>query len=80
MTIQMITRFFMWCSILNVALLLISFVIVAFAGVFVYRLHSTWFPLSRETFYVICYSLIGFYKIMIFIFSVIPWIALLIIG
>ena len=80
MDIQMLTRFFMWCTILNMGLLVLSFLILAFAGDFVYRMHSKWFPMQRETFNVVFYSFIGIYKTIVFIFNVVPWIVLAIIG
>ncbi len=45
MDIQMLTRFFMWCKILNMGLLVFSSLILAFSGDFVYRIHSKWFPI-----------------------------------
>lgn len=80
MSIQMLTSFFMWCTLLNMGLLLLSFLMLAYAGDFVYNMHSKWFSMPRETFNVVLYSLIGFYKIIVYVFNVIPWIALLIVG
>jgi len=80
MDIQMLTQFFMWCTILNFGLLIFSFLILAFAGDFVYRLHGKWFPMPRETFNVVLYSFIAIYKILVLVFCVVPWIALVIIG
>jgi len=72
----------MWCTILNVAFLVLSFLVVAFGfgSDFVYRMHSKWFPMPRETFNVVIYSFIGVYKIFVFVFNIVPWIALTIIG
>ena len=80
MDIQMLTSFFMWCTILNMGLLVLSSLILAFAGDFVYRIHGKWFPMPRETFNVVIYSIIGMYKIIVFVFCVIPWAVLAIIG
>lgn len=80
MDIQMLTRFFMWCTILNLGLLVLSSLILAFAGDFVYRIHSKWFPMTRETFNVAIYSFIGLFKIVWLVFNVVPYVALLIIG
>jgi hypothetical protein len=80
MDITTIRAFFMWCTILNGALLLFSFIIYVLAGDFVYRMHSRWFALSRETFNVVFYSFLGFYKIFVLAFNLVPYIALLIIG
>jgi len=80
MDIYSITAFFMWCTILNVALLLLSSLICLCAGDWAYRIHSKWFSISRETFNVAFYSFLGLYKIFIFVFNLIPYIALLIIA
>jgi len=80
MDIDSITAFFMWCTILNIALLLLSSLICLCAGDWVHRIHSKWFSISRETFNVAIYSFIGLYKIFIFVFVLIPYIALLIVA
>jgi hypothetical protein len=80
MDIQMLTRFFMWCTILNMGLLIFSVLMLAFAGDFVYRMHGKWFSMSRETFNVVLYSFIGMYKIAVIAFNAIPWAVLAIIG
>jgi len=80
MGIEVLTRFFMWCTILNVGLLVFSFLMVVFAGDFMYRAHSKWFPMPRETFNVVLYSFIGAYKIVVYVFNIVPWVALAIIG
>lgn len=80
MDIQILTRFFMWCTVLNFGLLMGSFVFLAFAGDSVHKMHSKWFPMPRETFNVVLYSLLGIYKIVWIVFNVVPWVALVIIG
>ncbi|PTN38944.1 DUF6868 family protein [Desulfonatronum sp. SC1] len=82
MNIDLLTQFFMWCTILNVAFLVLSFLVVAFGfgGDFVYRMHGKFFPMPRETFNAVIYSFIGMYKIFVFVFNIVPWIALTIIG
>lgn len=80
MNIEMLTRFFMWCTILNAGLLLVSFLMLAWAGDYVFNMHRRWFPMPRETFNIVAYSFIGVYKIIVLGFSAVPWIALLILG
>jgi len=80
MDIESIRAFFMWCTILNVALLLFSSLFCICAGDWVYRIHSKWFSVSRETFNVAIYSFIALYKILVIVFNLIPYIALSIIG
>ena len=79
MDIETLRAFFMWCTILNVALLAVSFAFCACAGDWVYRIHSKWFPIPREAFNVVLYSFIGLFKILVFVFNVIPYVALSII-
>ena len=81
MDLAVLSRFFMWCTILNVGLLVLSFSLVAFGcgSDFVYRMHSKWFPMPRETFNAVLYTLIGVYKIFVFVFNLVPWVALVII-
>ena len=80
MDIQTLTTFFMWCTILNVALLIFSYLVCAFFGDFSYRINNRFFPISREAFSIVTYSFLGLYKILILVFNVIPYIALLIVG
>lgn len=73
-------QFFMWSTIINVGILLLSFLSITFARDWVYRMHSRWFPITRETFNEAIYSGYGVYKIAIIVFNLVPWIALLIIS
>lgn len=80
MDIDTVRAFFMWCTIINGALLMLSFVICICAGNWAYRMHSKWFPISREAFNVAMYSFFGLYKMFILGFNLIPYVALLIVG
>ena len=80
MDIQTLTTFFMWCTILNVALLLLSSLLCICAADWAYSIHSKWFSISRETFNVAIYSFLGLYKVLVFVFNLIPYIALLLVG
>ncbi len=80
MDLDTVRAFFMWCTIVNGALLVLSFLICACAGDLVYRMHSKLFPMSRETFNVVIYSFIGLLKIFVITFNLVPYVALLIVG
>lgn len=80
MDIQTLTSFFMWCTIINAGFLLFLALIFMVAPNLVYRLQSMFINITRETFDIVFYSFIGFFKIMFLVFSLVPWIALLIIG
>jgi len=79
MTIQTLTTFFMWCTIMNGALLVLWTIMLISVPNLVYRLHSKWFPIPRETFDVVIYSFLGMFKIFFMIFNVVPYVALLIV-
>ena len=80
MDICSLTKFFMWCTIINGGILILWGVFCMFAADLVYRTHSKWFPIPRETFNVVVYSLLGIFKILLFVFNAVPYVALLIIG
>ncbi len=80
MDIQTLTTFFMWCTILNVGILILWAVFFLFAPDFVYRTQSKWFPIPRETYNVLIYSFLGLFKVFFIVFNVIPYLALLIVA
>lgn len=80
MDLHTLREFFMWCTILNGALLIFTGLICAFAGDWIYRMHGTLFSLPRDAFNVVLYSYVGLFKILFLIFSFVPFVALLIIG
>jgi len=80
MDIKTLTSFFMWCTIMNGALLVLWTTMCLFAPDLVYRTQSKWFSISRETFDVVIYSFLGLFKIVFLVFNVVPYVALLIVG
>ena len=80
MTIQLLQSFFMWCSIINIGLLLVTFAMITLCREWTYKIHSRWFNIPKENFDTILYCFLGFYKLLVWVFCIIPWIALSIIG
>ncbi len=80
MNIFVLKNFFLWCTVINFVMLLIWFLMIAFAGDWVYKLHGRWYPIARETFNAIHYSGMLIYKLCVFFFNLVPYSALLIIG
>ena len=78
--IPILQQFFMWCTILNFGILIITSLFLAVAGDFVYWIQSKFFTISREAFDTVVYSWIALYKIVVIAFSLVPWLALEIIG
>ena len=79
MDTEILTAFFMWCSIINGTLLALWIILCSLAPNLVYRTQSLSFPLPRETFDVIIYAFLGLFKIFFLVFNLTPYLALLII-
>ncbi|MBL7215948.1 MAG: hypothetical protein ISS71_09750 [Phycisphaerae bacterium] len=80
MTIYEIRDVLMWCSIINVGLMIFMFLILWLGRGWVYKMHSKMFPISESQFNVIAYSFLGVYKLLVYVFNIIPWIAVCIVA
>jgi len=80
MNIETLQAFFMWCSIINMGLLWLSFALCIKCADWAYKMHSRWFPISRDAFNIAIYSFLGVYKLLFIVFCIVPWIALSIIN
>jgi len=80
MTIEMMRAVLGWCSIINIGILLWWFFAITVLHDWVYKIHSKWFKLSPETFDTIHYTGIAFFKIAVFVFNIVPYFALRIVG
>ena len=80
MDIETLIVFFMWCTIINGGLYILCVALVMFSSDFGYRIHKKLFSISRETFDMVVYACLGFFKIIFLAFNLVPYVALLIIG
>ena len=80
MTIETVRSFLGWCSIINMGLLLWWFLFITLAHDWTYRFHGKWLNLSVAKFDAIHYAGITFFKISIFLFNLVPYFALRIVG
>jgi hypothetical protein len=80
MDIQTLTSFFMWCTFLNGGLLVFWTLMCLMVPDLVYRTQHAWFPLPRETFNVVMYCFLGFFKITFLVFNLVPYVALVIVA
>jgi len=80
MTVEIIRDVLAWCSVINVGLLLWWLAWFMLAHDFMYRFHGKWFKVSVERFDYINYALLGFFKISIILFNLVPYFALRIVG
>jgi len=80
MTVEIIRSTLAWCSVIDIGLLLFWFLFFTMAHDFIFRMHARWFKIPAETFDTIHYTGMAFFKICIFLFNLVPYIALRIIS
>jgi hypothetical protein len=80
MDIETLTRFFMWCTIINGGLFIVWSVFLLLLPDVTYRLQHGFVPIPRETYNVVIYAFLGLFKILFLIFNLAPYLALLILA
>jgi hypothetical protein len=68
--------FLLWSAIINLGLLILSFLAFTFGSDFIYRVHGKWYDIKKDQFNAIVYSGMMFYKICILFFNIVPYIVL----
>ena len=76
MTFELVRDVFAWSIVLNLALLVYWFLLIAFAPGWVYRLHARWSMISRADFDRIHYRGMVYFKLAIFFVFVMPYLAM----
>ncbi|HGZ69861.1 MAG TPA: hypothetical protein ENL00_01860 [Nitratifractor sp.] len=79
-TLEQLTTFLGWCSVINIALLLFYFLFIVSFREFTLSLHSKLFNLDRTTLNKAYFDYLALYKILIIVLNVVPYIALKIIA
>jgi hypothetical protein len=76
MTLETIRNVLAWCLVMNLGLLLWWFLFFTLAHDWTYRLHRKWFNISVDTFDSIHYAGIALFKMSVFLFNLVPYLAL----
>ena len=77
MSLEQWTQFFQWATIVAMAIYLWTAVMVIFAKKFIYGFHKKWFDMSYEAYSIAIYAYLGLFKVMMIVFIVVPYLALL---
>lgn len=80
MTLIAIRDVLQWCFIINMGLLVWWFLLITVTHDWVYKMHSKWFKVSVEQFDLTHYAGIAFFKVIIMVFNLAPYIALCIVA
>jgi hypothetical protein len=76
MNIELLRAFLGWCTVINGAFLLLAFLFCAMAGEWIYKMHSKWFPITREAFTLTTYCFMGGMKFLVIMLNLVPYLAL----
>ncbi len=76
MNIETYATFFMWCTIINGALYVVSAAMCILFPNRLYRVHSKWFEIPRTTFNTAIFSYLAVYKIFLIGFNLVPFLSL----
>ncbi|MDC0255725.1 hypothetical protein OAK75_12565 [Bacteriovoracales bacterium] len=80
MDIDKTTEFFKWCSIINGSLLILTALIMSFKLDLYYKIHQkVFFQGTKEEYSKAIFNMLAYWKIIVFVFNVVPYLALIII-
>lgn len=80
MDLQLLTEFFLWCTIINGGLLVFWVLWQMLTPGLLFKTQSLIIKMEREKFNYIFYLFLGIYKIFFVVFNLVPLIALLILA
>ena len=78
-SIEQLTAFFGWCTVINIGLLLFSTLMVSLVRDFAINMHSKIFNLHPETLPAMYFDYLGRLKLLMIVFNLVPYLALRII-
>ena len=76
MDIETLRSFLAWCSTFNLILLILWWLGFAVGGDWIRSMHGKWFELSRESIDKIHYAGMAFFKMLVLMFNVVPYLVL----
>lgn len=76
MSIESLTAFLGWCSVINIGVFFLWFLGLMFARGLIYKAHNFFFKVPVEKFDSIHYCGLGLFKLFLNFLNVVPYIAL----
>ena len=79
MTIELLQSLLMWCTIINFGILIVWSLFMSLGRRFLSFTQAKMFGVPEDKLAVILYKCLAYYKILVIVFNVVPFIALLIV-
>lgn len=76
MSIEQLTQFFGWCSAINFGVLIVTSIALVLLKSSVSKIHSRMVGVPESDLPALYFQYLAFYKIAIFVFNLVPYIAL----
>jgi hypothetical protein len=70
----------LWCTVINFGVLALWGLLMLTPHGWLHRLFARWFLISPEQFDTISFAVMLLYKVLVFVFNLVPFVALLIAG
>lgn len=76
MNVEILQGMLGWCAIINYSILVYWFLWISLADDWVYGMQTRFMKIDRARFDLVHYVGISFFKVFIFVFNIVPYIAL----
>ena len=76
MNFDIITEFFMWCTIINVSIIFISVIVFSLFSNFSYKNNKNLFSGNQIEFKKVIYTILLYYKVLVIVFNIVPFLVL----
>jgi hypothetical protein len=80
MSVATVRDFFLCCTLINYPILILWALLMFLPHGWLHRLCTRWYRISPEQFDTISFAGIMLYKLLIFVFNLVPYFALVIVG
>ncbi len=75
-----LTAFLGWCSVINIGILVFSAILISIVKESVAKIHGAMFGIDQHHLPSIYLQILGNYKMAVFVFNIVPYFALKIMG
>ena len=76
MTLEQLTNLFKWMTIIDIGVLILSFILIMALKNVMCKMHGKMFGLKDDQVGMVAYGYLGMFKILVIVFNIVPYIAL----